>query len=212
MDDFFGLNANVKSAVYSPSIINSNEYFTNCAECGSTYVKKDLNNIDLIIEGKGKYPDVLLSGSWPLLIVSDKLLNIWEDNKITGFNSYPIKIFTKNGAEILKNDAHYYNIKITGKCQLDFKAMGIEILEECKTCGAVIFNKEVWEFGTPIVKTNSWDGSDLFVADQFESAPLCTLTIIKLIEKYNIINFSMKRFEDFFDYCADEVSIKEILK
>ncbi len=209
MNDFYQFSASTKSKIYAFKILHSDN-FLNCRKCGSTYLKKRFEDVDLAVEGKGKYPDILLCGHWPILVVSNKVLNYWKENDIKGFQSHSVRLFGKNEEELLQNETYYHNIVITGRCSLDLDAMGVEIISKCDTCGTVRYNKESWEFGIPVIKQNSWDGCDLFTSEQFINTPLCTLSNLELIHKYKLTNFSMKKIEDIFDYCADELNIKDL--
>ena len=210
MNEFYEFTASSESNVYAPTILNESRYFANCSECGSNYLKNEIGDVDLIIEGKGKYPDILSCGRWPILIVSDKVLRIWNDNNISGFRSYNVSLFTQEGQEIPKSKGHYHHISITGRSELDFDAMGIRIIARCNTCGRVEYNKESWEFGIPIIKKDSWDGSDLFAFKQFRCTSMCGMKNLKLIYKNKLINFSFHPLKDMFNYSSNEINLKEL--
>lgn len=212
MEEFFRFSASSKSKIYAPKILNREDYFVKCIECGSVHLKKEIRNIDLLVEGKGKYPDILLCGHWPVLIVSDKVLKKWKENNISGFHNYSVRLFRSNGEEIPTDQAFYHHIIITGRSELNLEMMGVQIISKCGECETVKFNKGTWEFGTPIMKQNSWDGSDLFSFNYFHSSPLCGMKSLELIQNNKLTNFSVTRMEDMFDYVAAEVDLKSYSK
>lgn len=211
MNRFYIFSSNTDSEVYASKIINSEDHFAICSACGSAYLKAKLYEIDLLIEGKGELPDAIVCGHWPILLVSDKVYTVWANNNISGITHYPVRLYRKDGASLRQIEARYHNIVITGRCELDLKKMGVEVINRCSECGTVKYNKEIWEFGSATLKKNSWDGSDFFTARQFEYTALCTTKNLELIYRHKLTNFSITKFEDMFDFFADDVSITEEL-
>lgn len=210
MSDIFQFHANSKSKIYAPRILNYKGNFETCRKCGSVYLKKEIKTVNLEIEGKGKYPDILLCGEWPLLLISDRTLKVWEQNDIGDFNKYSVKLFRGNGEEISDNEVKYHHIVITGQCTLDLDAMGIKIIDQCEACGIVKYNKETWQFGEPIFDQNFANERELFVLEQFKNNPLCSRKNLELIYNNKLTNFLITKCEDMFDYCAEEIDIKKL--
>ena len=187
------------------------EYRVPCS-CGSRYKKKAFKAIDVIIEGKGSYPDFLFCGHYPLLIVSDKVLNLWNENEVSGFQSYPVRIFRAGCLETPQTEASYHNIVITGRNSLDFEQMGISIVSQCPKCGYTKYNKRTWEFGQPIIKDGAWDGSDLFVFERFEASPACVLRNLKIMYENKITNASIRNLSSFFNVGDPDLKLKKLVK
>jgi len=167
--------------------------------------------LSFLIEGKGKLPDTLLCGHYPLTIVSDKVLKAWENEGVTGYESFPVKLVNSEQIEI--DDQQYHNITIMGRAELDFSKMGVTITNICDVCGGVEYNKETWEFGPAIIKENSYDNSDLFVCKHFISAPLCSLKVLKIVYESKLSNFYFENFEtSFMIGHRTAIDLKELLK
>lgn len=212
MSLFFTFSSGVGSKIYAPKIIDSEKYFTKCYRCGSESLKDDIHNIALMVEGKGNYPDALLCGHWPMLVVSDRVVKMWEQNNISGFYTINVRLFRSNGIEILESEASYHSVVITGRSELDLDSMGVEITSKCSSCGFERYNKETYDFGTPIIKHNSWDGNELFVFEQFKSVPMCGIKNLELIYKNKWSNFSVGSLNEMFDYIAESIDLKQFLK
>lgn len=210
MSDFFGFSS-ARSNVYAPTILNEDGHFTMCKKCGAGYLKENFTDVDLLLEGKGKMPDILLCGSWPLLLVSPRVIECWEQNEVTGYTSYPARLFRKVNKELVEEDVCYRNVEITGRAELDFAAMGVQV-SFCSACGVVKFSKHTWEFGEAVYKTGSWDGSDLFVFKYFEASPVCGMKNLEIIYKNKLTKFRIKRMEDKFNFMSDEVDIKSLFR
>lgn len=58
-------------------------------------MKPDVYNINLLIEGNGKFPDILNCGEYPFLIVSNKVVDLWEESSVSGYIPHEIKIMRK---------------------------------------------------------------------------------------------------------------------
>lgn len=132
-------------------------------------LKKDINGIDEewnLIKGKykdivfpvvfkqvygKKYTDILDTG-WPnLYLISKNMKIVFQENHLLGWETFPIKLYAKNGDEILD----YFGLSITGKC-----------IRENYNQSSVIEKKGIVE-GSIIkfykgIAIDGWDGSDLF--------------------------------------------------
>lgn len=207
MTEFFNFTSS-RSNVYAPTILNKEDHFLLCKKCGSLYLKEKFTNVDLLIEGKGKLPDILMCGHWPLLLVSPRVIECWEQNGITGYRSSRARLFRKVNKELVEEDVCYRNVEITGRAELDFEKMGVQVTV-CSVCGTNQFNKHTWEFGKAIYKSNSWDGSDLFVFTYFEYSPSCGIKNLEIIYKNKLTKFSIQRMEDKFNYeSSQDVDLK----
>ena len=155
-----------------------------CKKCTaglSTYPKHPLG---LSVEGGVKYPDILGCGGYPLLIVSQNVIDDWEKAGITGYEKYEANIVEANGKRIRDlKPPQYYHINITGRAQYDMDAMGFRCEVVCNYCGHTRFVDSNNEMNIPsptIIKEGSWDGSDMFAADITPGRSFCTEKILFL--------------------------------
>lgn len=207
----FGSNFKNKKKPYASKIIRDKKIFKECFQCGSLYLHEEIRETTLMVEGKGKLPDIILCGHYPLIIVSEKVLDAWEKEYLTGYDSFIVKLINSEMVEISK-EIKYYNIIITGRADLDFEKMGIKIISKCSECGQVKFDKESWEFGTAILKEGTYNNSDLFVLNHFEGVPLCNKKNLEIIYKYELTNFRFEKIDTMFDYMATEIDIKSLFE
>ena len=195
---------------YAPTIVSSNDvYFDNCPKCGRGRFNKENRDLSLVIEGKRKLPDYLLCGhSSTLKIVSQRVVDVWQKYEITGYTAFPIsKLLDKHGNEV-HAESKYYNLIITGRIELDFERMGVFIMAQCSTCGGLDYNKKTWEnWGVTVAKEGSYTGTDLFVANRFEAAPICTRKMLEIVHKEKLTNFSFTTFESKFSGIGGRVPI-----
>ncbi len=173
----------------------SEEVIINCASCGSVgrYPKREFG-VD--IEGGTKYPDILLCGEYPLTIISEKVLEDWKKENITGYSYYKVDInnvFTKKLQTI--TPPQYFHIVINGRCNADLGKMKLKVKKTCR-CGQVTFDKQLWEIKEFYLNQNTWDGSDLFITDFFSSIALCTNKILISACKNKHTNFLFVNAED----------------
>lgn len=176
-------------------------------------LKKDENgtanewNLIKGIYGKIKFPvnfkqdtgnnfaDILDTG-WPSLhLISDRLNSILKDNGLTGWQTFPIKLYDKRGKEI----TGYRGFSIIGQC-------GPKNYDSCE-----IIEKTLVPNG-PIcrycrgVSIDEWDGSDFFTpegsysiiitkkaADVLKNSKVTNLSIVNLAdEETDIYNVQRK--------------------
>ena len=197
---------NIKTP-YAPTIINSGEAFlSKCPKCDRTRYNYANRELSLLVEGKGKLPDYLMCGHYPLMIVSDRVLTIWEKEGVTGYTSYPVVLVDQQMEEII--NAQYYNIIISGRAELDFTKMGVKIKKVCSKCGAVEYNKETWEFGEAIMKESTYDKSDIFTYQFFEASPACTKKVLEIVYRNKLTGFRFKELKLKFAYGAPKIDLK----
>ena len=156
------------------------------------------------IEGGVRFPDVL-GCSESFLVVSEAVISDWETAGVTGYKQHPFMIVREEvGDDTLELLPRYYHIEVTGRCQLDLEAMGIEIIFYCPTCGyrkeELLDQNEIEEnpFGTfPfVIRKETWDGSDLFVSDLFKRTVFCSQRVFDLAGLNERTNFEFLLPED----------------
>lgn len=106
--------------------------------------------------GGKKMTDFLNTG-WggKLAPISDKVLNLLIENNITGWKTYPIRVFDKKGVEI----HGYHGLSITGRCKdLDLTLLKERVDYQYRESGPVYSYYK----GYPL-DLSTWDGSDMFL-------------------------------------------------
>ena len=120
-------------------------------------IKGDYNGIHFPVLFKqqygSKFTDILGAG-WPsLYLISDRMKKILEENKLTGWKSYPIKLYDKKNDEI----TGYNGFSVTGQCDpIDYS--NSDIIEKSRVPGGplVEFYKGMY------IDLGKWDGTDFF--------------------------------------------------
>ena len=136
--------------------------------CGLKSNKDGLNEYGMLIKGDysgihfpvtfkqeygKKLTDILDTGWTSLYLISDRMKIILEENKLTGWKTYPIKLYDKQNNEIFG----YYGFSVTGRCDpIDYSKS--EIIEKRRVSEGplVKFYKGMY------IDLAKWDGSDFF--------------------------------------------------
>jgi hypothetical protein len=150
----------------------SDEKIIDCELCGrrGRYPTREFA-VDL--EGGNKLPDFLQCSAYPLMIVSQKVVDDWKSEGISGFSFYLVTI--RN----IPFPKKYYHVVIEGECEADLETMGFEIVKQCPNCSEVFFDKPLWINTNFFIKHQSWDGKDLFTARYFPRIVLCTEKLLE---------------------------------
>lgn len=105
-----------------------------------------------------KLEDVLDTG-WPsLYLISDKMKSVLEDNNLTGWKSFAIKILDKQGQEI----KGYHGLSIMGRCgPIDYNKA--KIIEK-----RLIPNGPSGKYYKGLhIGLDKWDASDFFLPEKY---------------------------------------------
>ena len=154
---------------------------------------------DVSVEGASQYPDVLGCGAYPLLIVSQAVIDDWKEAGIHAFHTYPVGI-AKVDSKVLRSvpAPAYFRVEIDGRCQIDLEASGLRVLRYAPECHYLATEPMV-SSGFKMV-SGSWDGSPIFRdADLYPSVSFCTELILELAGKHKHINFRFEPMEGPFD-------------
>lgn len=149
-------------------------------------VKGNYEGIDFPVTFKQEYGknlrDILGTG-WPkLYLISDKLKAVLESNELTGWKTFPIKLYDKKGNEI----NGYHGFSMTGHCsRINYGKS--EIIEK-----RLVPNGPVCKFYKGIVIDN-WDGSDFFTPDETYHT-FITKRAAEILKKNKITN--MRKLEN----------------
>ncbi len=162
-----------------------------CPECGGIerYPK---GAFDVSVEEGSEYPDVLMCGEYPFLIVSQGVIGDWKQAGIQAFRTFPVGIARVDSKALWSVHAPtYYRVEIEGRCHIDLEASGLHVTLLCPLCNRLVTEPSV-SSGFKMV-TDSWDGSPLFRdPDLYPCVTFCTDFVLELAKKHHRTNF---RFE-----------------
>ena len=159
---------------------------TNCR-----IVKGDYSGVEFPIifkqsSGK-KWTDVLNPNSVSMYVVSQRFIELLEENNITGWKSYPIKILDKEDKEI----SGYVGFSLIGKCG------PVDYLK------SEVYEKQLVPNGTKNkyykglhVGWAEWDGSDFFIPEGSLNI-IVTEKVRQVIKKHKITNIVLQSLADY---------------
>jgi len=154
---------------------------------------------DVSVEGGNQYPDILGCGTYPLLIVSQNVVNDWKRAGITSFHSYPVGISEVDSIGL--QDIHYpayFRIEIDGRCKIDLEGSGLRVIRHSLECHYLVTEPSVAS-GFKMV-LDSWDGSPIFRDDNlYPNVYFCTELVLQLARENKHTNFRFETMEGPFD-------------
>jgi len=91
------------------------------------------------------------------LLVSPRVLHLFETHNVTGFEAKPIKVLFPEDIELPPPEL--YQLVVTGWGGFAAAAAGVKLIDWCPTCA-----KREYSIAEPgrMVDGAAWDGSDLF--------------------------------------------------
>lgn len=97
-----------------------------------------------IVESRKQFPDFLRYGrSGIYFIISDRVLNALGENGVTGFDqAVEVPVYRKYRRELIRQDAVYYSVNITGAIDFDLKAMALKKKNRCPSCGQFDWSRQ----------------------------------------------------------------------
>lgn len=125
-------------------------------------IQGDYSGISFPVVFKQKYGDKLqdiLDTGWAgLYLISDKMKSVLEENGLTGWKIFAVKVLDKKGKEI----QGYYGLSITGKCgKIDYNKS--EIIEK-----RLVPNGPLGKYYKGLqVGLDKWDGCDFFLPEKY---------------------------------------------
>lgn len=168
-----------------------------CSLCKST-LDDPIGDIRVLLErDKGtKWPDILGCGHYPLLIVSQKVIEAFNQEQILDFPYYKVMIEKPFPKKMKDDPGNYYWIDgaaIFG-AHVNFEASGFVGNKFCPKCHTRSDNisqtYEKQKNGYSIVfKEDTWNGKDLFTTDISHTAFFCTERVVNCAKKYKLTNF-----------------------
>jgi len=155
--------------------------------------EKDVNGIVTIkhaMGGNTLYDIIWTTNAHPL-IVSERIINLFKSNGITGWKTYKVQIRSKKDELI---DQKYFGLIITGRCGYRDYSKSTIVLDKV----GVYTKPHVKGF---YFKKDFWDGSDLFMCIPDDSGQstmyrFCTRKVVDLFEKEKIKNILFKNLND----------------
>jgi hypothetical protein len=150
--------------------------------------------------------DVVWTTSVHPLIVSSRLVDLLEENRITGWSRYPVTVLDREGDEA----DTYYGLVVTGRCGvIDLTRSEIEL----RQMPGGFFP----EFRGHYFDPESWDGSDFCVPfhDRKDSAStqrIVTERVIQLLKRHRVRNIRAVRLtEATFPTSIYEIGLRHLL-
>lgn len=107
-------------------------------------------------EGRRLYD--YIGTTWAVLeVVSDRVTSLLDENRFTGWTTYPVEIYAENGETI----AGYHGLSVTGRCgPID------ETLSPVMTIPPPVPEGEAMPHRIGLrFRPDTWDGSDVFTPD-----------------------------------------------
>jgi len=133
---------------------------TRCDKCGRGSVVPS-GGFDVDLEGGSKFPDILLCGAHPFLLVSERVMADWHKSGINTFDAHSVRVISVKSAKApLTRAPQYFRIEITGRCSVNSKASQMTISRQCSKCGRGYIDRD--NHNPFAIAAGSWDGSPLF--------------------------------------------------
>jgi hypothetical protein len=133
-----------------------------------------------------KLQDMLDTGTASLYLISDKMKTVLEDNNLTGWQTFAVKVLTKKEEEI----EGYHGLSITGRCgKIDYSKS--EIIEKrlVPTGPLAKFHKGLH------VGLDKWDGSDFFLPEKYFGT-IVTSRAADVLKKSKLTNIRLENLAD----------------
>lgn len=196
-ETFFTFSNNTlqfKKFTWAWSIIPRSEMIDRrCSDCGSVE-KHPGGEFDVLLENGSEFPDVLGCGTYPFLILSERVIAALVDARLSAFHTFRVGVAgIKSRSKVLmeKLPPNYYRVEIDGGCQIDLKASGLEVVRYCPKCHHLM-TSPMLSNGFQIIP-GSYDGADLFRDSQlYPGRYFCKETLPAIVQRYRFTNF---RFE-----------------
>ena len=109
-------------------------------------------------------------------LITDRVAEIFEKNKLTGYNLRPVDICN------YKFDFSLWELNVTGTAGKAHPDSGIFIEEYCGYCNNIKFSPIKKGTGI-IINENTWDGSDIFTIEEFWKFIFVTDKVKEIIEQ-----------------------------
>ena len=133
-----------------------------------------------------KLTDILDTGYPPLYLISDRMKTILEENDLTGWKCFPVRVFDKKKKEVLG----YHGFSIVGRCgPIDHKKATIIEKRLLPEWPLRKYHKGLY------VGLDKWDGTDFFIPEN-SAWPIITKRTADLLKKNKITNICIRNLAD----------------
>ena len=150
----------------------------------------DYNGINFPITFKQAYgkrlDDVIRTGHAVLYLISDNMKSVLEDNNLTGWKTFAVKVLTKKGEEV----PGYHGLSITGRCgAIDYSKS--EIIKK-----QLVPNGPFGKFYKGYhIGLDKWDGSDFFLPEKYFGT-VVTSRAAEILKKSKLTNIRLENLSD----------------
>lgn len=199
INDFFNFSSKLVSTNFLATA-QGLKYIENFQNDYANLIKGDFREIIFPVifredEDSGKkMTDILDTGSVNLFLISDRLKVLLEKNHLSGWKTYPIKLYDKKNNEI----PDYHGFSIIGHCTpIDYEKSEIIEKHMVPTGTIVKFYKGI--------QVDNWDGTDFFFPDG-SKAIFITKKTADILNKNKITNMRLT------DLANEEIRVSDVKK
>lgn len=131
-----------------------------------------------------KITDILDTGFPGFYLLSNTLISILKDNGFTGWKTYPVRIYDKEGNDV----RGFQGLSVTGSCGHTYYKES-SIFEKKYVSNGPVYKFYKGEF------VNEWDGSDFFLPENTIDT-IVTKKVADELKKNKITNLCLDNLED----------------
>ena len=188
--DFFKFGSKLLSSTFQAGPVGLKKD-TNGVSAHLNLIRGKYEEIDFAVlfkqdSGK-KLTDILDTGYVGLYLVSDRMKNILEENDVTGWKVFLIKLYDKKGNEVFG----YHGFSVIGRCgPVDYEKS--KIVEKPFVSGGPVckFYKGLY------IGLDSWDGSDFFLPGE-SCRSVITQKAADVLKKNKITNMQLYNLSEY---------------
>jgi hypothetical protein len=190
--DFFDFESKLVSTTFQVSAVGLNKGKNEHSEYYDQHMLILGNYSDITFpvvfkQGSGKKLQDMLDTCWPsLYLISDRMKAVLEEEGLTGWKSYPVRVFDKHDDEIFG----YHGFSVTGRCgMIDYSKSEVVMRQFAPNGPIVKYYKGLY------VGLDTWDGSDFFLPEK-NLGTVVTKRVVDILKKHKLTNI---RFENLAD-------------
>jgi hypothetical protein len=190
MIDFFNFGSKLLSSTFQASSIGLKEDPSDDISVYDRLIKGKYEGIAFPVNFKQEYgrnlADIIDTGWAGFYLISDRLKDILEKNHLTGWKTFPIKLYDKKEKEI----SGYYGFSVTGMCgNLTFKDSDIIEKKLIPSGPLCRFYKGVH------INLDEWDNCDFFTPVN-SSRTIVTRGAAEILKKNKISNLNLQNLTE----------------
>lgn len=136
-------------------------------------------------QGK-KFQDILDTARAFLFLISDRMKTVLEENNLTGWKCYPIRLLDKQGNKI----EGYQGLSVTGRCGPIYVLESAAIYKRVVSEGPICKYYKGWHIGL-----DEWDGSDFFLPKR-SYGMIVTAAAAKVIKSNKLTNVHLRNLAE----------------